>query len=140
MCPEGDPITDDEILYRRIPVSMKWYSTEQGLSPRAFEPRDDDVTGISVSRSKYKSPEEAGQGLSKSGYFVCELPVKELIKSNVRFAPKPEPGDPGHAELPDLNVGSRDTVDAINIIQLLSIIGARKVHGPYTPGRANRLS
>ena len=41
-----EPVADDELLYRRIPVSTKWY-TESGLSPEAFDPRRDETTGIS---------------------------------------------------------------------------------------------
>jgi hypothetical protein len=36
-----EPVADDELLYRRIPVSKGWYD-EKGLSAEAFGPRPDE--------------------------------------------------------------------------------------------------
>ena len=47
----GDqPITDEEELYRRIPVSTNWYDpeTDPWPSPKAFRPLKGDTTGLSV--------------------------------------------------------------------------------------------
>src|SRR5580704_14257338 len=96
-----EPVADDELLYRRIPVSKGWYS-ESRLSPEAFDPREDETTGISIYRSKYKSLDEAAKGPSKKGYFVVEFRAGDLRKHGIEVEPRPKPGDPGHAELPGL--------------------------------------
>lgn len=38
-----EPIADEEFIYRRIPVSEKWYDpqTSKHPSPKAFKPRPD---------------------------------------------------------------------------------------------------
>ncbi|MGH7137892.1 MAG: hypothetical protein ACREHD_19250, partial [Pirellulales bacterium] len=66
---EYDPISDDEIVYRRVPVSQGWV-TEHGISMNSFKPRPDDDTGISVYRARFLSVEQAAKGLSKQGYYV----------------------------------------------------------------------
>ena len=75
--PGAEPVADDEFLYRRVPVSQKWYSGGK-LSPEAFDPRKDETTGISVYRAKHKSLAEAAQGKSKQGYYVAVLRVSDF--------------------------------------------------------------
>src|SRR5207249_270487 len=108
---DTEPIADDELLYRRIPASMWWYS-QAGLSPEAFDPRKDETTGISVSRAKYKSIEEAARGKSKKGYYVAVLRAEYIRRIGLEVVPRPGPGDPGHAELPDLTCENRLTPEA----------------------------
>ena len=45
------PISDDEILYRRISASTGWYdpSRTPSLEPEAFRPNRNDTSGISAS-------------------------------------------------------------------------------------------
>src|SRR5271166_1419197 len=100
-----EPIADDELLFRRIPVSMGWYdpAVDAQPSPLAFRPRDDDATGISVLRgAPYNTPEVAGRGPSKKGYFVAVLRAGDLRKSGVLVAPAPMEGISGHAEITSL--------------------------------------
>jgi len=126
-----DPIADDELLYRRIPVSMEWYS-ERGLSDQAFAPRKDDVTGISVSRAKYTSVEHAAKGKSKYGYLVAVLCARDLKDNGIEALPRPLPNDPSHSELPDLNYGNRKdkrTQEWQRILVGLCL----KVEGPFLP-------
>jgi hypothetical protein len=78
-----EPVAEDELLYRRIPVSKGWYD-EKGLSPEAFYPRPDEESGISVSRAKYVSVEKAGQGKSKKGYWVAVLRAGDLRQHGIR--------------------------------------------------------
>ena len=102
-----EPVADDELLYRRIPVSKGWWCTESGLSPEAFDPLKDESTGISVYRGKYKSVEETAKGLSKKGYFVAVFRTGDLRKHGIEVLPRPESNDPGHAELPELTCCNR---------------------------------
>jgi hypothetical protein len=103
-----EPIADDEVLYRRIPVSKGWYDA-QGVSPEAFDPRKDETTGISIFRAKYKNIDEVAQGPSKRGYYVAVLRAGDLRQHGIQVVPRPLPGDPGHAELPELTCDARLT-------------------------------
>lgn len=129
--PGTEPVGADELIYRRVPVSKGWYSAG-GLSPEAFEPRDDEDTGISVYRSKYKSLPDAAKGLSKRGYYVAVIRASDLIAKGIDIAPRPIlPDDPGHAELPALTAHSRDSDEAIALKSLLSELAT--VEGPFVP-------
>lgn len=57
MSNEPIQIDDDEILYRRIPVSKEWY-VDDVLYPEAFAPRKEDVTGLSLFRKHFTSLEK----------------------------------------------------------------------------------
>jgi hypothetical protein len=128
--PSGhEPVEDDEIIYRRIPVSMNWYSAS-GLSPQAFDPRKDEVSGISVYRAKYKSIEEAAKGLGKQGYYVALLRVGDLRAAGIEVAPCPLEGDPGHAELPGLTCHNRMDNEAVERKSLLAAL-TLEVKGPF---------
>lgn len=74
---EYEPISDDEIIYRRVPVSMGWVDNH-GVWPDAFEPRADDRTGLSVYRARFVALEDAAKGLSKRGYYVLEMRAGDL--------------------------------------------------------------
>ena len=135
-----EPIDDDELIFRRIPVSMSWYANGQ-LSPEAFDPDPKrDITGISVSRSKYKSLEEAAKGPSKKGYFVAVFREKDLRQRGIDVAPRPihpeDPRhpeyDPGHAEFPDLTAQSRGSSEAEETKLALTTL-AIEVKGPFVP-------
>lgn len=127
-----EPVADDELLYRRIPVSKGWYH-ESGLSPDAFYPRPDEETGISITRAKYKTIEEAARGKSKQGYFVAVLRAGELRRAGMEILPRPLPDDPGHAELPDLTCHNRDTASTRQRMYQLAKLAEREVFGPFRP-------
>jgi hypothetical protein len=60
----SEPVADHEILYRRIPATSGFYNPhiDPNPSPLAFRPTQLDTTGLSLSRAKYKTLEQAGQG------------------------------------------------------------------------------
>jgi hypothetical protein len=124
-----EPVADDELLYRRIPVSMGWYSGGT-VSPEAFDPRPDETTGISVFRAKYKSIADAGIGKSKKGYYVAVLCASELRQNEIEIEPRPLEGEPGHAELPGLTCENRLTTESLERKQCLSKLVLR-VEGPF---------
>ena len=115
MADPSDPIADDEILFRRVPVSQGWYSLETGiLLPEAFQPHaKNDTTGLSVARKKYKTAKEAAKGRPGKSYFVVKLRAGDLRRLGIAVEPRPLDNDPGHAELPDLNSGNRKTTSTI---------------------------
>lgn len=98
---EYDPVSDDEALYRRVPVSKGWID-EHGVWPDAFEPRVDDHTGLSVYRARFVSLEDAAKGQSKWGYFVLELRAGDLRSMGIDVVAMPNDDLPGHAEIPSL--------------------------------------
>ncbi len=125
----SEPIADDELLYRRVPVSKGWYDAN-GLSPEAFDPRLDELSGISVYRAKLMSIEDAARGKSKKGYWVAVLRAGDLRNQGIKVVPRPEPDDPGHAELPDLTCENRLTIPAQECKLRLSQLCLR-VEGPF---------
>jgi hypothetical protein len=124
-----EPVADDEVLYRRIPVSTGWYADGR-LSPEAFDPRPDETTGISIYRKKYKSLEEVARGKSKKGYYVAEFRASDLRRHGVEVEPRPLPDDPGHAELPDLTCLNRLDAEALERKLRLARLSLR-VHGRF---------
>lgn len=87
---------------------MNWYDPErQDLSPKAFRPRPDDVTGLSVDRDKYRTIGEAAQGANAKGYYVAVLRVRDLRARGLDVASRPIEGNLGHAEMPALTYDDR---------------------------------
>ena len=129
-----EPIEDDELLYRRIPVSMGWYAVDR-LSPQAFGPRKDETTGISVFRAKYRSIREAAAGKSKKGYYVAVLRVGDLRQRGIEVVPRPELPDGqyelAHAELPDLNSATRTADATLERQRILAEELCLRVEGPF---------
>ena len=133
-----EPIADEELLYRRIPVSMGWYG-EGRLSPEAFGARSDELTGISIYRAKYKSLDEVAKGKGKKGYFVAVFRAGDLRQQGIEVAPSPntpEGHDPAHAELPGLTALNRDSDSALEQRLALSTL-AIDVKGPFVATPTN---
>lgn len=136
-----EPIADEEVLYRRVPVSTGWYDSESGsLKPQAFEPhKRNDITGLSISRKKYKSIEEAARGRPGKSYYVAVLRAADLRKNEITIVPRPDvPGgyDPGHAEIPNLNAGNRKEARTIELQRILVEL-CLQVEGPFPVAAAN---
>jgi len=131
-----DPIGDDELLYRRIPVSMSWYDPTTGeLRPEAFGPhKQRDATGISVSREKYKSIEEAASGQPGKSYYVAVLRAGDIRHRVIEVVPRPETpigNDPAHAELPDLNASNYKSDETLERQRVLAEDLCLRVEGPF---------
>lgn len=130
----SEPIADGELLYRRIPVSQRWYDPAADPKPllQAFRPRTDDVTGLSVVRGEpYNTPEQAAQGPSKSGYYVAALRVSDLRAHGIKVVPRPVVGITGHAEITNLTAANRDSDEAKRIMELLAERLCLRVEGPF---------
>lgn len=141
-----DVITDDERLYRRIPVGPGYCTTDPAtqrlnVSAQAFHPhRERDVDGLSLSRGRteshptFLSPEDlAKSGPSPEGYFLAELIYGELRKAGIRVIPDPQPHDPGHVLLPELNSSDRKSDRVKELEMQLATTLTHFVHGPF-PG------
>jgi len=126
---QGLPISDDEMLYRRIPKSMNWYHPGEfpEVDDEAFRPNKvNDATGLSVQRARsdshpeFMSVEEAASGRSASGYVVALLRVAVLRQRGIEIEPRPIEANPGHAEIPRLNTANRNSDDAAALMRLLA--------------------
>ncbi|HZZ41782.1 MAG TPA: hypothetical protein VFE58_02495 [Tepidisphaeraceae bacterium] len=137
-----DPLSDDELIYRRIPVSQNWYNPNLSppLSPKAFNPTERDVTGLSISRASLKTIEEAAKGQPGKSYYVAILRVADLRSAGIRVEPKPldrgvlgpdHPGDESHAELPDLTYQNRKEPRVEELKLALAQRLCIEVNGPY---------
>lgn len=127
---EYEPIEEDELLYRRVPVSKGWISSGS-VKPEAFQPLPIDETGLSVFRAKFLSVEEASRGKSKHGYWVLELRAADLQAAGIDIVPKPVPDVPGHAELPSLRFQDVETDASISQRLTLAKELIAKIHGPF---------
>ncbi len=127
-----DPIEDDEILFRRVPVSKQWFSQADGLSPAAFEPLKTDDTGLSIVREKYCTIEEAAKGPSKQGYFVAKFRAVDLRRARNRIGTaRPLPGIPGHAEITSLTYQDYQSDRSQEIMVQLATELCIDVRGPF---------
>ncbi|MBN1345415.1 MAG: hypothetical protein JXQ73_22165 [Phycisphaerae bacterium] len=135
MCEQDgrEPIDDDEILYRRIPVSQGWYDSAKHppVNSQAFMPTKHDEDGISLWRAKYKTVEEAAQGPSGKGYFVAILRAGDIRREGIQATPTPELAGPGHVSLPDLNYKDRRTDKVLEAARRLATTICRRVEGPF---------
>lgn len=138
---ESDPIHDEEILYRRIPVSMKWYTPDENppLSPYAFRPTKRDVTGLSVYRQKYKNIAEAALGRPGKSYYVAVFKAADLRAKGIDIVPRVIEGDPGHAEIISLTYESRKSNASAAIQYLLASELCLAIEGPFDTPAAEFL-
>jgi hypothetical protein len=131
--PDTDPIGDDELIYRRVPVSQNLYDAKLGLSPQAFSPdkkRDD--TGISVNRNKYATAEQSAVGSSKKGYYFAVLKVAQLRANGIEVTHQPLPENAAHCEIPALNAANYDSPEVERLKHVLASIVV-EVQGPFPP-------
>ncbi len=126
-----EAIADEDLLYRRVPASTGWHDPASGLlKPEAFGPhKTRDPTGLSVSRAKYRTVEEAAQGRPGKSYYLAVLRAADLRQNGIRVIPRPRSNDPGHAELPDLNSSNRKADRTLELQRIL--VALSRVVGPF---------
>lgn len=138
--PDGtEAIEDDEILYRRIPVSQNWYNPGQDppLSPEAFKPNRHDLNGISLSRGKYDSIEDVGCEREGRKYFVAVIRAGDLTGKGIEVVPDPikdHPGiddDLGHVMIPKMNYVDRKEDLCREWKNVLATELCLRVEGPF---------
>lgn len=133
MEPGTEPISDDELLYRRIPVNPEYFNPAVRDKPArdSYAPRKNDLTGLSLSRAKYKSPAEAARSPQDKRYYVAVLRAGDIRRHGIRVVPAPWPNDPGHAELPDLVYENRRQDETKEHMRLLAEKLTIRVEGPF---------
>ena len=127
-------ITDDELLYRRVPAKPNWYRPDQSppLTPLAFKPTKDDVTGLSLVREKYVTAKDAAKGRPGKSYCVAVLRTGDLRECGIEVAPDPLLDDPGHAEIRSLTCHNHRTDRGEKMKTLLATRLCLEVLGPFT--------
>lgn len=131
-----DPISDDELLLRRIPASQNWVSDDRkSVDPLAFRPTERDTSGLSIGRAKYETPaEEAAKGAQNKQFFVAVLSVSRIRDAGIQVVPKSLPSDPGHSEIPELTFANRRSDRARELVQRLCAC-VLEIHGPFNGER-----
>jgi hypothetical protein len=127
-----EPVEDDELIYRRIPEVWCDPDTRQ-LDDQAFAPhKTNDVAGLSLSRAKYKTIEEAAKGWPGKTYYVAILKAKDLRANDIAIESRPLHDDPGHIELPSLNSKNRRDSRVLELQAMLAEL-TLSVEGPFGP-------
>lgn len=133
-----EPIADDEVVLRRIPVKTGWVDAsiaDDPVSLEAFRPNRKDSTGISLTRRKFRTAsEDAASGRSPHGYFVAVLRVGDLRAAGVEVVPTPSANNPGHCEVPQLRAEIRDSDEAYGIASVIASELIVEVEGPFPGG------
>lgn len=100
-------------------------------APLAFKPIDKDTSGISVSRARFKTPEEVAKNDRGKQYYVAKLRVGDLRKRGIHVDPKPiHPDNLGHAEITLLTWVNRKTKQAQELMVQLAHKLILEVLGP----------
>ncbi len=140
----SEPISEEEILYRRIPVSKNWYNPDKDppLSPEAFNPIRVDSTGFSITRGKYLSIQEAAKGSSSGGYYVAVFKAGDLQAVGINIVPRPLNDNPGHAEITDITYDERKSENVRRFKGLMGLKLCKRVEGPFKiePGKDSQRS
>lgn len=104
---QGDAVTPDEAVFRRIPKSRFHEGDDVPVDPVAFRPREDDIEGLSVYRAKKVGPREVALAYRMPGdCFVARLAVADLLDLHLSVVPDERPDElPGHALIPELSWG-----------------------------------
>ena len=127
---EIELIEDDEILYRRIPISQ-YDSTDPNPSPEAFRPHKNDTTGISLNRAKYATIETAAKGQSTNGYYIAKLRYGDLREKGIEVVPDPLQDNLGHSKIPAITYIDRKTKRVEEYKNLLAEKLCLCVKGPF---------
>jgi hypothetical protein len=132
------PVQDDEFLYRKVAVSRNLVNAENGeVDSNAFKPdRERDTDGTSMDRAhstaypEFRTPQQAGTGPSRSGYYVVSHRVRDLRARGIDVIARPTPENPGHVVLPGLRADNRKTNDAVEIMDFLAR-NVVQIFGPF---------
>lgn len=131
MEPWREPLGEEELVYRRVPLVY----VENGiLSHRAFRPTTNDCDGISLVRAAYTSPEAAARGMTMKPCFLAKMRVRDIRRLGLTVVPDPTHDQPGHCLVPEL---STSTIEQTRDIQAQLLGTVLEVLGPVTPSLAS---
>ena len=133
----ANPLSDDEVVYRRLPANPQFYDASHGIvKEAAFRPTPADTDGLSLSREVVGPAGAAATGQSGKAFFVAALRVGSIRAAGLDVVADRD----DHALLPDLTNARRQSADRAVRDQLLRasadlVAIVSEVTGPY-PGRA----
>ena len=128
-----EPVDDDEILCRKATANPQagYYNQEtKRLSPLAFKPGGEDDTGISLDRAKYRTAQQAAQGLGNS-YYVALVRAGEVRACGMSVTPRPIEGNAGHVEIPEITFANKKETASLERQKLLAHELTYEVQGPF---------
>jgi len=131
MSPGEEALTDDELVYRRVPHRDEFLSGPRRASPLAFRPHpESDRDGLSFFRKKYATALEtvADRGPGKPT-FLAPLLVLDIRGIGLEILPAPLPENPGHCVVPGLNSMTPKPV-AVELRRQLALV-AMRLEGPF---------
>lgn len=128
---DAEVIADDELIYRRIPVSQGWYDPESKSppSPKAFRPHRNDKDGLSVTRAKFRTASKVAQNTRGRKFFVATLRVGGLREHGLDVVAEPVKGNPGHAIILGLRYDNRRQTEDLQL--LLAEKLCLRIDGPF---------
>jgi hypothetical protein len=137
----NEPLSDDEIVYRRVSDKSGWYqpASERPIAWVAFKPNSYDLTGLSVWRAKYLTAEQAAEHQKPNKrFYILSLNVGRLRQAGVDVVSSVKEGGIGHASLITLNYTDyqHDTIQKNRLRELAERIAAElveRVDGPFGP-------
>ena len=125
-------IEDDELLYRRIPKPWFDSSISPFPSSQTFRPNEKDISGLSLTRAKYISPEKFAELGRGKQYYIAILCAGDLRLHGIEVESKPLlPDQPGHSELPGLTWENHKNVEQEKWKKLMAEELCLEIKGPY---------
>ncbi len=129
-----DPISDDELLYRRISTNkqLNYYNPDidPNPSPKAFRPNHKfDLTGLSLYRAKYIRPQQVAENDREAKYFIAVLRAGDVRALGAIIEPCPDENKPGHVEITNLRSDNRRDTDELQFNLAESCL---EVLGPFS--------
>jgi hypothetical protein len=123
-------VSDDELVYRRIPDSQKWYDSSVSPYPsdQAFTPQKLDADGLSLSTASHTTPKLcAASGTAGKLYWVAVLSVGELRRAGFSIVSD----YPGHCLIPAMTYATKKSDENVQRAFTLSRMCLR-IEGPFT--------
>jgi hypothetical protein len=135
------PLTDDELLYRRLPAHPQYYDSQRRLVKEvAFRPTAADSNGLSVSRQCVGPEGAAAEGRLGKQFYVAAVRAGDVTGLGLTIVAD----RPDHALITDLTHERRQSADRAIRDPLLKASAdltkiVREVVGPF-PGSASPLA
>ena len=130
---DADPVSDDELIYRRIPVSQGYYDPRVAPvpSPLALSPLVTTPPDSRCIARKYTSLETAARGRPGKSYYIAVLRAGDLRAAGIEVVSRLLEDAPGHAEIPGLTHEHRKSMPYFEWQTLLAEELCLRVEGPY---------
>ena len=100
---QADQVDDDEILYRRVPLTQYDHG-ESRPSAEAFLPhRERDVDGLSFWRARLRTAEEVAVALTTGKHGNVAAIRAQVLRVDLGLTIRVDEDNPAHVLVPELN-------------------------------------